>query len=115
MEKTPDENKTLLAQKHWKENGWLGVTAEDHTLKGSTPDDILIKNPGKTLGELMSDEEIHEYIAEMQKIIIKDENSDIEHIRMLAEMQKENLDSCIRYLKVIGRLTEDFNPGDMLS
>lgn len=101
---TPDY---LNAQKNWKEKGYLGVTAKDHEAIGSTPDDILFQNPDKTLGEMMTDEEIREYITGTQKNI--SENEALPHLKRYNDDLKQNLEATVKYLKSIGKLTEDFN------
>ena len=97
----------LNAQKNWKEKGYLGVTSQDHEVIGSTPDEILLQNPGKTLGELMSDEEIREYIVGTRKNISENENGGLAHMKRYNEVLLRNLDVTIEYLKFIGRLPED--------
>lgn len=94
------------ALKNWEEKGSLGVTAEDYELIGGTPDDILIQNPGKTLGELMADSEIQEFIEETQKNI--EGNKNHPHMNKFNEELKKNLITTVKYLKGINRLPEDF-------
>lgn len=94
------------AVKNWEEKGSLGVTAEDHELIGSTPDEILIQNPGKTLGELMSDDEIQEFIEGTKKNI--EDNKNHPHMDAFNEDLKKNLITTIKYLKEINRLPKDF-------
>ena len=96
----------LAAQKNWEEKGYLGVTAQDHKAIHSTPDNILIENPSKTLGELMSDTEIIEYIQGTQRNI--EENSKYPHMTDFNEDLKKNLETTISYLKTIQRIPEDF-------
>lgn len=97
------------AQKKWNEKGFLGVTAKDHEAIYSTPDEILLQNPGKTLAELMSDEEIRDYVLETRRVISENENvvhSNPESWKKYNEDLKMNLEVTIRYLQSIGRLPD---------
>lgn len=100
-----ESNTFKTAQKNWDEKGWLGVTAEDHEGIQSTPDEILIQNPDKTLGELMSDQEILEYIQTTEQNIKSNEG--VEKMRELNEDLKNNLMVTKNYLHSIGRLPEN--------
>lgn len=100
------KNTKEQALKNWETQGSLGVTAEDYELIGGTPDDILIQNPGKTLGILMSDDEIQEFIEGTQRNI--EENKNYPHMNEFNEDLKKNLITTIKYLKKINRLSEDF-------
>ncbi|MEI6022600.1 MAG: hypothetical protein WCQ32_02045 [bacterium] len=105
MESYTPSPEFIRASKNWEEKGFLGVTAQDHEDIQGTPDDILLENPGKTLGELMSDGEIREYIVETRKNIIENkETPKLEKYNI--ELQK-NLDVTIAYLSSIGRMPED--------
>ncbi len=95
----------IEAQKNWKEKGYLGVTAKDHEAIQSTPDEVLLQNPGKTLGEIMNDQEIREYIVGTRKNI--SENKEYSHLKRYNEDLKQNLEVTIEYLKSIGRFPED--------
>ncbi len=94
------------AQNNWKEKGYLGVTAEDHEGIYSTPNEILVANPGKTLSELMTDDEILDYLVQTKKNI--QENEPIEKLKSYNDSLKENLITTIKYLKEIERLPESF-------
>lgn len=95
----------IMAKSNWDTKGYLGVTAEDHEGIHSTPDEILNENPGKTLGELMSDQEILEYIEGTKKNI--EENEGIEKMKRFNEDLKDNLKLTIEYLRSIDRLPEN--------
>lgn len=95
----------LEASKNWEEKGYLGVTAEDHEAINSTPDEILLQNPGKTLGELMSDQDIRNYIIGTRKNII--ENNKLPHLKKYNEDLQQNLNLTIEYLESLGRLPKD--------
>ncbi len=99
-----ESNTFKTAQKNWDEKGWLGVTAEDHEGVQSTPDEILVQNPGKTLGELMTNEEILGYIQTTEQNI--QSNEGIEKMREHNEDLKNNLRVTRGYLRSIGRLPE---------
>lgn len=100
-----------IIKNNWDKNGSLGVTVEDHILIGSTPEDILVKNPGKTLGELMSDLEINEFIRGTLKNI--EENKKYSHLKNFNMDLIENLILSVEYLKSIRRLPKDFDLDDI--
>ena len=97
----------LKAQKNWKEKGSLGVTAQDHKNIGGTPDDILLENPGKTLGELMTDQEIKDYILATRANILENEKESLKNMKQYTEDLKEDLEATLKYLESIGRLPEE--------
>lgn len=109
-----EEESYKIAQENWNTNGSLGVTAEDHIAIGSTPDNILIENEGKTLGELMSDSEIQDFINGTKENIKENEDyiktgpHNANSIINFNKDIKDNLDKTLVYLKKIGRLPVDF-------
>lgn len=86
--------------------GSLGVTAQDHKAIGSTPPPELLADSGITLGELMSDEEIAEWVAGNEKTIAElseaDQNSSF--VKSALPMLKKELELGTKYLKSINRL-----------
>jgi len=114
MEQFKDETEKALiekaredAQDKFSRLGDLGMTAEDmKAYGGSVTDERMINNPDKTKGELISDEEISNYIYEKQTVIDKYLNSDNDTYKMMAKAYKEKLDNTKNYLKSIGRLSE---------
>ena len=105
MESYTPSPEFIQASKNWEEKGFLGVTAQDYEAIQGTPEDILLENPGKTLGELMSDEEVREYIIETRNNII--ENKEIPKMQELNKDLQKNLDVTIAYLSSIGRMPKD--------
>ena len=105
MESYTPSPEFIQASKNWEEKGFLGVTEQDYEAIQGTPEDILLENPGKTLGELMSDEEVREYIIETRNNII--ENKEIPKMQELNKDLQKNLDVTIVYLSSIGRMPED--------
>ncbi len=84
--------------------GFFSLTAEDHRLLSSTPDDRLKDNPGKALYEVLDDEEIGNYIqgmidAQYDKALV--ENG-------FAQNQLDELAVSIPFLESVGRLPEEF-------
>jgi|SRR5680860_508153 len=95
-----------LARKKEKEFGYFAMTAEDHKALGSTPDDVLKDNAGKALHELLSDDEIEEYIeGAIQTIKENDEN--LQENGYL-DIQRNFLRVSLPFLKSINRLPEKF-------
>ena len=97
---------------NWDKNGSLGVTSQDHIIFGSTPDQILIDNPGKTLGELMSDSEIKDFIEGTLKNI--EGNKNYENLNSFNKKLLANLILSVKYLKSIKKIPEDFILQDKL-
>lgn len=62
MFKGIDSAEFMKASEKFNTLGPLGVTADDHLVIGSTPNERLINNPGKTLGELMSADEVNTWL-----------------------------------------------------
>ena len=92
--------------------GTLGVTAEDHTAIHSSPPPELAKNPGKTLAELMSDEEIAEWLKGQQEALkelsrLQKTNAALAGT-FFAQGAREKVKKAIRYLKTVGRLPKEF-------
>jgi hypothetical protein len=96
----------LEAQKNWREKGSLGVTASDYEAISGTPEDELIQNPGKTLGEIWSDEQILDHLIGTERNI--EENESIEKMKKWNDDLKENLRVTILYLKSINRLPKEY-------
>lgn len=62
-----DTPEAAAVYKKIKETGLISLTAQDHEMVGSTSPEILVKNPGQTLGELMSAEEMSSHLAAQKK------------------------------------------------
>ena len=91
--------------------GSLAMTAEDHGVMGSTPADKLAANPGKTRAELMSDQEILEYLRKQKRSIEgypteKCKGNSV--IQSFLTIRARNLKISVEYLRGIGRLPEEF-------
>lgn len=99
-----DSFKTASAK--FQELGSLAVTAQDHKDIGSTPPQRLRENPDKTLGELMSEQEIAEWVKENEEAIAKfsQMNSGDPFLRSALPVLKTELELGQKYLKSIGRL-----------
>lgn len=91
--------------------GYLGVTAEDHESLGSTPEQRLIENPGKSLGEIMSDNEIVKNISEQLEFFKQQDiqEDDRESWLDFIKQRKEDFITSMRYLKSINRLPENID------
>lgn len=95
-----------LAAKKFKTLGQLAVLASDHKAIGSTPPKELLKNPKKTLGQLMTDEQIAEWIKRNEETIVQlseaDQNSSF--IKSVLPALKKELELGKKYLESIGKL-----------
>ncbi len=125
MEQVPDNQKEsndvnavrrVEASKHWQ-NGHLGVTAEDHLTFGSSPDIELMRNPGKTLGELWSMKKILEKLNGLVAFLEKarreydgkgQNHPDMHWMRDDIVYAKKELMGTISYLKSIEKLPKKF-------
>lgn len=88
--------------------GQLGVTDADHWKIGSTPPKILQDNPGKTMEELMSDEEIARWIKgfeEQIKEFSDDKYKDNHFVQSVLPTLIKNLKLDQEYLERVGRLS----------
>lgn len=87
--------------------GPLSLTAGDYKVIMSTPPKILVDNPGKTLAEIMTDEEIGDLLNKME--ILLDEMKTLTGIdeevknRNIREVDAE-LAATKHYLHTIGRM-----------
>lgn len=109
FEKFEDPAFTKAAHK-FKTFGPLGVTAADHLGIGSTPKERLVNNPDKTLGELMTDDEISQWINELQEQISQyssDQYKDNSFVKSILPKLTEDLRLSKEYLKGIGRLLSE--------
>lgn len=99
------------AKKNFEVFGPLGVTAEDHKGIGSTPPEILEKNPGKTESELMTDEDIERWLKEKKDELKKfsaKEYLDNTFAQSYLPTLKEEIKTTIDFLRSIKRLPEKF-------
>ena len=91
--------------------GPLGVTAEDHKGIGSTPPEILEKNPGKTESDLMTDEDLAQWLKEKEEELKKysgKEYLDNAFAQSYLPTLKEEIKTTINFLRSINRLPEKF-------
>ncbi len=97
-----------------EEGRWLSpleMRLSDHNLLGSTPPDILRENPEKTEGELMSDEEILEWLQKQQGMIEKFSSEGLREnsfAQSWLPTGKKDFETTIQYLRRIGRLPDEF-------
>ena len=84
----------------------LSWTAEHHGIVGSTPPKILLRNPGKTLGELMSENEAEEQIREAHETIHTGRN----HLddTLAANKLKKRILLDAEYLHSIKKISPEF-------
>lgn len=90
----------------------LAMTAEDHRKIGSTGiDHILLDNPGKTLGELLPEEDLLRYLmdelAEVKELSRPEHRSNPYDISRLTIVQQD-LEASVDYLVRINRLPKKF-------
>jgi len=101
-----DTEEFKKASERFETLGSLGVLPADHKAIGSTPPQRLLDNPGKTLGELMSDEEITYWILGNEKTIKQFSEADPNNsfIKTALPDLKKTLELGKKYLKSIDRL-----------
>lgn len=97
----------LVAVEKFKAHGPLGVTADDHLTIGSTPPKKLEENPDRTLGELMTEEEIVDWIKELEKQIAEfsqEKYKNNSFVKSSLPKLIEDLNLGKKYLTSIGKL-----------
>ncbi|MGE5425724.1 MAG: hypothetical protein ACM3PZ_01490 [Bacillota bacterium] len=115
MENLDNQNMAAYerAAKKSKEGGFFALTLEDHLALGSTPDDELENNPGKSQCEVMSLEEIEGYLNSAVDAIR--ENDEYLKYNGYIDQQKDFLRASIPFLTRVGRLPEKFRDFDLNS
>jgi len=116
MEGLPENQKNNILEEMErvgkKRDAWgpLSLTKEDHHGMGSTPSDKLEENPGKAEVELMSDEEILEWLNGFKNQIEKfsGDTSGSTFIESYLPQIIKDQEATLRYLKDIGRLPKEF-------
>lgn len=97
--------------------GYLGLTCDDHKDLGSTPEQILKENPGKTLGELLSHKEIEDYLdqeikgaEESKKRLGENDDGATDKTIIINALRdfKGNFMRDLNYLRSIGKLPEKY-------
>jgi len=93
----------------------LEKTLEDHKKLGSSPDTVLIQNPGKAYAETMTDEELKAYIIkevadvrEQYELAKTGDKIALHTLRITMGMLLPNLE----YLRRVGRLPEELSGFD---
>lgn len=97
------------------EGGALAVTYEEHLFFG-TPPEIQKKNPGKTLAELMNDDEILDRLRKAVKAISTLKKEAPKHgpqWEAVRDREIEKMKIEMRYLEKIGRLPGEFKDFDV--
>ncbi|MDP1846133.1 MAG: hypothetical protein Q8L09_05370 [Candidatus Moranbacteria bacterium] len=108
------EKRNAAAAK-FAEGGALAATFEEHSFFG-TPPDIQRGNPGKTLAELMNDDEILDLLrrsAEALAYMKKEAPQRGPQWEGVLERGIEQMKRDMRYLDKIGRLPEEFKIFDV--
>jgi Mg/Co/Ni transporter MgtE len=70
-------------QKKIKETGLISLTAEEQSLVGLIPDRRLINNPGKSLAEVMSNEEIRAHLANQERKSPASRERDVNYLTLI--------------------------------
>jgi hypothetical protein len=102
-----------VSRRKFQEFGHLGVLAQDHWNIGGSPPMLLNENPEKTLGELLSDEELLKWLDKLleygerakEKLEAK---PDDEWAKGDLEDFNKQFPAAIKYLASIGRLPEKY-------
>lgn len=101
-----ESKKFKKAAAKFRNFGSLAVTAADHYDIGGTPPERLLNNPGKTLGELMSEGEIAIWIKEKEELISKFSKMEPNSfsVRTALPIIQTELDLGREYLRYLGKL-----------
>lgn len=92
----------------------LAMTDRDHWKAGSTPPDILNKHPGKPQGELLTKQEIEEYLQDCKKQIERtgEKAKANPAFELTKRALERNLELDKEYLERIGRLPGKFGENE---
>lgn len=99
------------ARKRFNAFGPLGVTGEDHRSIGSTPPEILQKNPGKTKLELMSDRDISIWLRNKKEELEKYSSEKLSansFVRSYLPTLREEIKATLVLLRANKRLPEGY-------
>ncbi len=109
------------SRKKFQIHGSLGVTARDHFNIGSSPPAGLRENPDKTFAEIYSDEELLNYLGNLEASIAQDLatlRKKVMGTPMFATIDRwtesnlrsdaRRMSSALAYLKSLGRLPEKY-------
>lgn len=114
MERKKEEN--TIMPKPGEGKSALEVTVDEHKAVGSSPPKLLEDNPGKNLADLMSDEEILQYLEESEEAIgiLKKEAPGIgpqwEKVR---DRDIIRMKVTLKFLEEIGRLPDKYKDFDV--
>ncbi len=109
-EKIGSESFNAAVEK-FKAFGPLGVTAADHEAIASTPPDLLKNNPGKTKAELMSEQELADWLDGLQKQrdgFADEKNKNDSFAQSILPKLNNDLKASLEYLRSINKLPEGF-------
>jgi hypothetical protein len=112
-EAEPEPNPYEAASKKRQTLGWLGITAQDHYAFGSSPPFELSQNPGKTLGEILPEDKIIEFLDKLRAAYeryhtLAEQYPDNPRNKEEATKQKKEITANIHYLESVGKLPEQY-------
>ncbi|MDO8576229.1 MAG: hypothetical protein Q7R90_02845 [bacterium] len=110
----PFGEKTKAAAEKVQRVGKLGITGADWAALGGTVPADLKQNPDKTRAELMTDEQIVEYLSKKQGTIAEFSKEEYRHStfhKNFLVAERGDWNATINYLRSIGRLPKTFDEG----
>ncbi len=102
--------KFKIARNKFNAFGPLGVTAEDHKNIGSTPPEILLMNPGKTEFDLMSDEDLLNWLNGKKEELVRFSSKEFSvnvFVQSYLPTLKEEIKATLDFLRLKKRLPEE--------
>lgn len=96
------------AAEKFGEVGPLGVTEEDHRKLGSSPPPELADNPGKTMLDLMSEDELLEWLRTKKATLEEYRIKDGDFAQSYYVSLKRNVIATLTFLRKFERLPKEF-------
>lgn len=109
----PASGTTREAAEKVQKIGRLNITGEDWAALGGTVPPDLKQNPGKTRADLMSDEQIAQYLQKkwdtIQVFLKKDGTENTTFSKSFLDSEREDWQATIAHLRSIDRLPKAFD------
>jgi len=105
------DQKARQAAEKIRRVGKLGITGDDWEAVGGTVPPDLKQNPGKTRAELMSDQEVAEYLRRKQGVIQEFSQQQYRNStfhQSFVEAETADWNATTSHLRSIGRLPKEF-------
>lgn len=91
--------------------GSIGMSAEDYNVLGNKAPDCLATNPGKTMADLLTQEQITLYLNDIERQInycLLNAEADQALSRLILKVNQDDFNNCICFLENTGRLPDGY-------